>query len=141
MALFDRVLLQPSVFFSIPDLLLICCLADISVVIFVVQDEDLHYMASYIGTDSGANLIPICLDTVPRGHFSRVVKMESVAALQEALKQQRQRERDETARMAAEESARRHLEAWERFLRSTPRKRHFNIDPPESFFVIQPRLK
>ena len=81
MALFDRVLLQPSVFFSIPDLLLIRCLADISAVIFVVQDEDLHYMASYIGADSGANLIPICLDGLPRGHFSRVVKMEAVAAL------------------------------------------------------------
>ena len=124
-------------YFSVPDLLLICSLADISVGIFVVQNEVLNYIASYIGTDSGENLISICLDTVPRGHFSRVVKMESVAALEENVKEQRQRERDETARMFAEECAelaRIRLEAWERFIKSNPRRCGLNRDPPESRF-------
>ena len=48
-----------------------------------------------------------------------------------------QRELDEKARMAAEERselARLRLEVLGRFMITSPRKRHLNIDPPEAFF-------
>ena len=152
MALFDRVFLQSWVLFSMDELLLICRFADISVVILEAEDKFLKYSCDYIGSDLGANLIPICLEVndlsakLPRCHFSRVVKMEKVAALKEVLKQERQRERDEAAHMAAEESNERarlqyearererlrrlQLEARERLRRTMPQ---VDDEPPKPF--------